>query len=154
MRGMIGGEGVEMRYEKRVDIIFGCGVRYVEVGWGNVIGGKGEGGENVMGVKGRGKDLGSERKMRVIREEGKLYRLKVKYGEEGVVVNVEMCDLMDEGEWVKGGKNGMEMYVREVDKEWGGVVGVIMKWVYENEKGGIGDMGCKGLGMEYVVKGV
>ena len=108
---------MEIRYEKRVDVIFGGGVKYVDVGCRKVIGGKGEGGENVMGVKGRRGNLREERNMCVIREEGKLYRLKVKYGDEGLVVNVEMCDFMDEGEWVKGGKNGMEMYVREVDKE-------------------------------------
>ena len=69
---MIGGEGVEVMYEKRVEVIFGGEVGYVDLGRGEVIGGKGEGGEKMMGVKGRVRNFGKERNMWVMREEGSL----------------------------------------------------------------------------------
>ena len=63
-------------------------------------------------------------------------------------MKVEMWELMDEGRRVKGGKKGEEMYVKEVGRERGMVVGVMMKWMEKEKKGEVKDMGWKGLGME------
>ena len=67
-----------MRFGKRVDMMLGGGVGYVDLGRKEMIGGKGEGGEKVMRVKGRREGFGGERKLWVMWEEGSLFWLKGK----------------------------------------------------------------------------
>ena len=69
--------------------------------------------------------------------------LHVKYADEPLLLNVEMCDFIHDGESVNRPNNAMEIYLTELDNESPRLVRLIMKSVYENDKRRIRHIGCK-----------
>lgn len=91
---MIPPHGLEITYDKTVHIIFPSPVRYVDLGSPNLIAGKADGAENVIRVKATRKHFRSETNMSVITEDGNFYTFNVKYADEPLLLNVEMCDFI------------------------------------------------------------
>ena len=92
--------------------------------------------------------------MSVITEDGNFYSFNVKYADEPLLLNVEMCDFIHDGETVNRPNNAMEIYLTELDNESPRLVRLIMKSVYERDKRRIRHIGCKRFGVQFLLKGL
>ena len=97
---MIPPHGLEITYDKTVHVVFPSSVKYVDLGSPNLIAGKADGAENVIRVKATRKHFRNETNMSVITEDGNFYTFNVKYADEPLLLNVEMCDFIHDGEAV------------------------------------------------------
>ena len=97
---MIPPHGLEVTYGKTVHILFPSEVRYVDLGSPDLIAGKADGAENVIRVKATARNFPGETNMSVITEDGSFYTFNVKYADEPLLLNVEMCDFIHDGEAV------------------------------------------------------
>ena len=151
---MIPPHGLEITYDKTVHIIFPSPVRYVDLGSPNLIAGKADGAENVIRVKATRKHFRSETNMSVITEDGNFYTFNVKYADEPLLLNVEMCDFIHDGEAVNRPNNAMEIYLQELAGESPRLVRLIMKSVYMQDKRKVKHVGSKRFGVQYLLKGL
>ena len=151
---MIPPHGLEITYDKTVHVIFPSPVRYVDLGSTDLIAGKADGAENVIRVKATTKNFRQETNMSVITEDGNFYSFNVKYSDEPLLLNVEMCDFIHDGETVNRPNNAMEIYLTELDNESPRLVRLIMKSVYERDKRRIRHIGCKRFGVQFLLKGL
>ncbi len=95
---MVPPHGLEVTYDKTVHVIFPAEVRYVDLGSPDLIAGKADGAENVIRVKATVRNFPNETNMSVITEDGSFYTFNVKYAAEPLLLNVEMCDFIHDGE--------------------------------------------------------
>lgn len=151
---MIPPHGLEITYDKTVHVIFPSPVRYVDLGSTDLIAGKADGAENVIRVKATTKNFRQETNMSVITEDGNFYSFNVKYADEPLLLNVEMCDFIHDGKTVNRPNNAMEIYLTELDNESPRLVRLIMKSVYERDKRRIRHIGCKRFGVQFLLKGL
>lgn len=151
---MIPPHGLEITYDKTVHVIFPAPVRYVDLGSPNLIAGKADGAENVIRVKATTRHFRQETNMSVITEDGNFYTFNVKYADEPLLLNVEMCDFIHDGESVNRPNNTMEIYLTELDNESPRLVRLIMKSVHENDKRRIRHIGSKRFGVQFLLKGM
>ena len=151
---MIPPHGLEITYDKTVHVIFPAPVRYVDLGSPNLIAGKADGAENVIRVKATTRHFRQETNMSVITEDGNFYTFNVKYAAEPLLLNVEMCDFIHDGESVNRPNNAMEIYLTELDNESPRLVRLIMKSVHENDKRRIRHIGSKRFGVQFLLKGM
>ena len=151
---MIPPHGLEITYDKTVHVIFPAPVRYVDLGSPNLIAGKADGAENVIRVKATTRHFRQETNMLVITEDGNFYTFNVKYADEPLLLNVEMCDFIHDGESVNRPNNAMEIYLTELDNESPRLVRLIMKSVHENDKRRIRHIGSKRFGVQFLLKGM
>lgn len=151
---MIPPHGLEIAYDKTVHVIFPAPVRYVDLGSPNLIAGKADGAENVIRVKATTRHFRQETNMSVITEDGNFYTFNVKYADEPLLLNVEMCDFIHDGESVNRPNNAMEIYLTELDNESPRLVRLIMKSVHENDKRRIRHIGSKRFGVQFLLKGM
>lgn len=151
---MIPPHGLEITYDKTVHVIFPAPVRYVDLGSPNLIAGKADGAENVIRVKATTRHFRQETNMSVITEDGNFYTFNVKYADEPLLLNVEMCDFIHDGESVNRPNNAMEIYLTELDNESPRLVRLIMKSVHENDKRRICHIGSKRFGVQFLLKGM
>ena len=151
---MIPPHGLEITYDKTVHIIFPAPVKYVDLGSTDLIAGKADGAENVIRVKATTRDFRQETNMSVITEDGNFYTFNVKYADEPLLLNVEMCDFIHDGETVNRPNNAMEIYLTELAEESPRLVRLIMKSVYEDDRRRIRHIGCKRFGIQYLLKGI
>ena len=151
---MIPPHGLEITYDKTVHVIFPSPVRYVDLGSTDLIAGKADGAENVIRVKATTKNFRQETNMSVITEDGNFYSFNVKYADEPLLLNVEMCDFIHDGETVNRPNNAMEIYLTELDNESPRLVRLIMKSVYERDRRHIRHIGCKRFGVQFLLKGL
>lgn len=151
---MIPPHGLEITYDKTVHVIFPSPVRYVDLGSTDLIAGKADGAENVIRVKATTKNFRQETNMSVITEDGNFYSFNVKYADEPLLLNMEMCDFIHDGETVNRPNNAMEIYLTELDNESPRLVRLIMKSVYERDRRRIRHIGCKRFGVQFLLKGL
>ncbi len=151
---MIPPHGLEITYDKTVHVIFPAPVKYVDLGSTDLLAGKADGAENVIRVKAATKHFRQETNMSVITEDGNFYSFNVKYADEPLLLNVEMCDFIHDGETVNRPNNAMEIYLTELDNESPRLVRLIMKSVYERDKRRIRHVGCKRFGVQFLLKGL
>ena len=151
---MIPPHGLEITYDKTVHVIFPAPVRYVDLGSPNLIAGKADGAVNVIRVKATTRHFRQETNMSVITEDGNFYTFNVKYADEPLLLNVEMCDFIHDGESVNRPNNAMEIYLTELDNESPRLVRLIMKSVHENDKRRIRHIGSKRFGVQFLLKGM
>lgn len=151
---MIPPHGLEITYDKTVHVIFPAPVRYVDLGSPNLIAGKADGAENVIRVKATTRHFRQETNMSVITEDGNFYTFNVKYADEPLLLNVEMCDFIHDGESVNRPNNAMEIYLTELDNESPRLVRLIMKSVHENDKRRIRHIGSKRFGVQFLLRGM
>ena len=151
---MIPPHGLEITYDKTVHIIFPSPVRYVDLGSPNLIAGKADGAENVIRVKATRKHFRSETNMSVITEDGNFYTFNVKYADEPLLLNVEMCDFIHDGEAVNRPNNAQEIYLKELGSESPMLVRLIMKSIHKQNKREVKHIGCKRFGIQYLLKGI
>ena len=151
---MIPPHGLEITYDKTVHVIFPAPVRYVDLGSPNLIAGKADGAENVIRVKATTRHFRQETNMSVITEDGNFYTFNVKYADQPLLLNVEMCDFVHDGESVSCPNNAMEIYLTELDNESPRLVRLIMKSVHENDKRRIRHIGSKRFGVQFLLKGM
>ncbi|UVS41422.1 conjugative transposon protein TraN [Bacteroides fragilis] len=151
---MILPHGLEVTYDKTVHILFPASVRYVDLGSPNLIAGKADGAENVIRVKATVKNFQNETNMSVITEDGSFYTFNVKYADEPLLLNVEMCDFIHDGEAVNRPNNAQEIYLKELGSESPMLVHLIMKSVHKEDKRIVKHIGSKRFGIQYVLKGI
>ena len=151
---MIPPHGLEITYDKTVHIIFPSPVKYVDLGSTNLIAGKADAAENVIRVKAAKKHFRDETNMSVITEDGNFYTFNVKYADEPLLLNVEMCDFIHDGETVNRPNNAMEIYLQELDGESPRLVRLIMKSVHKQDKRRIRHIGSKRFGVQFLLKGL
>ena len=151
---MIPPHGLEVTYDKTVHIIFPAPVKYVDLGSPDLIAGKADGAENVIRIKATVKNFRKETNMSVITEDGSFYTFNVKYTDEPLLLNVEMCDFIHDGESVNRPNNSMEIYLKELGSESPMLVRLIMKSIYKNDKREIRHIGSKRFGIQYLLKGL
>ena len=108
---MIVPHGLEITYDKTVHVIFPSPIKYVDLGSTNLIAGKADAAENVIRVKAAKKYFRDETNMSVITEDGNFYTFNVRYADEPLLLNVEMCDFIHDGETVNRPNNAMEIYL-------------------------------------------
>ena len=151
---MIPPHGLEITYNKTVHLIFPSSVKYVDLGSTNLIAGKADGAENVIRVKATTKHFKKETNMSVITEDGNFYTFNVKYVDEPLLLNVEMCDFIHDGETVNRPNNAMEIYLQELGNESPRLVHLIMKSIHKQDKRRIKHIGCKRFGVQFLLKGL
>ena len=151
---MIPPHGLEVTYEKTVHIIFPAPVKYVDLGNTNLVAGKADGAENVLRVKAAVRNFTEETNMSVITEDGDFFSFNVKYVDEPLLLNIEMCDFIHDGEAVNRPNNAMEIYLTELDNESPRLVRLIMKSVYRDDKRRIRHIGSKRFGVQFLLKGL
>ena len=128
---MVPPHGLEVTYDKTVHVIFPSEVRYVDLGSPDLIAGKADGAENVIRVKATVRNFPNETNMSVITEDGSFYTFNVKYADEPLLLNVEMCDFIHDGEKVNRPNNAQEIYLRELASFALMLVrGMFAKWFY------------------------
>ena len=153
-RQMVTPYGVEVTFAKTVHIIFPAAVRYVDLGSNHIIAGKADGAENVIRVKATVKNFKNETNMSVITEDGSFYTFNVKYAKEPLLLNVEMCDFIHDGEAVNRPNNAQEIYLKELGSESPMLVRLIMKSIHKQNKREVKHIGCKRFGIQYLLKGI
>lgn len=151
---MIPPHGLEVTYDKTVHVIFPAAVRYVDLGSPNLIAGKADGAENVIRVKATVRNFRTETNMSVITEDGSFYTFNVKYADEPLLLNVEMCDFIHDGSAVNRPNNAMEVYLSELGSESPMLVRLIMQSIYKQNKREVKHIGCKRFGIQYLLKGI
>lgn len=151
---MISPHGLEITYDKTVHIIFPASIKYVDLGSTNLIAGKADGADNVLRVKATQKHFRNETNMSVITEDGNFYTFNVKYADEPLLLNVEMCDFIHDGETVNRPNNAMEIYLQELGSESPRLVSLIMKSIHKQDKRRIRHIGCKRFGVQFLLKGL
>ena len=151
---MIPPHGLEITYDKTVHVIFPAPVKYVDLGSTDLLAGKADGAENVIRMKAATKYFRQETNMSVITEDGNFYSFNVKYADEPLLLNVEMCDFIHDGETVNRPNNAMEIYLTELDNESPRLVRLIMKSVHQRDKRRIRHVGCKRFGVQFLLKGL
>ena len=143
---MIPPHGLEVTYDKTVHVIFPAEVRYVDLGSPDLIAGKADGAENVIRVKATVRNFPNETNMSVITEDGSFYTFNVKYAAEPLLLNVEMCDFIHDGEKVNRPNNAQEIYLKELGSESPMLVRLIMKSIHKQNKREVKHIGCKRFG--------
>ena len=151
---MIPPHGLEVTYEKTVHIIFPAPVKYVDLGNTNLVAGKADGAENVLRVKAAVRNFTEETNMSVITEDGDFFSFNVKYMDEPLLLNIEMCDFIHDGEAVNRPNNAMDIYLTELENESPRLVRLIMKSVYRDNKRRIRHIGSKRFGVQFLLKGL
>lgn len=151
---MIPPHGLEVTYDKTVHVIFPAAVRYVDLGSPNLIAGKADGAENVIRVKATVRDFRAETNMSVITEDGSFYTFNVRYAAEPLLLNVEMCDFIHDGESANRPNNAMEVYLTELGSESPLLVRLIMKSIHKQDRREVKHIGCKRFGVQYLLKGI
>ena len=151
---MVPPHGLEVTYDKTVHVIFPSEVRYVDLGSPDLIAGKADGAENVIRVKATVRNFPNETNMSVITEDGSFYTFNVKYADEPLLLNVEMCDFIHDGEKVNRPNNAQEIYLRELGSESPMLVRLIMKSILGQNKREVKHIGCKRFGIQYLLKGI
>lgn len=151
---MIPPHGLEVTYDKTVHIIFPAAVRYVDLGSPNLIAGKADGAENVIRVKATVRDFRTETNMSVITEDGSFYTFNVRYAAEPLLLNVEMCDFIHDGESANRPNNAMEVYLTELGSESPLLVRLIMKSIHKQDRREVKHIGCKRFDIQYLLKGI
>lgn len=151
---MIPPHGLEITYEKTVHIIFPAPVKYVDLGNTNLVAGKADGAENVLRVKAAVRNFTEETNMSVITEDGDFFSFNVKYVDEPLLLNIEMCDFIHDGEAVNRPNNAMDIYLTELENESPRLVRLIMKSVYRDNKRRIRHIGSKRFGVQFLLKGL
>ena len=151
---MVPPHGLEVTYDKTVHVIFPSEVRYVDLGSPDLIAGKADGAENVIRVKATVRDFPNETNMSVITEDGSFYAFNVKYAAEPLLLNVEMCDFIHDGEAVNRPNNAQEIYLKELGSESPMLVRLIMKSIHKQNKREVKHIGCKRFGIQYLLKGI
>ena len=131
---MVPPHGLEVTYDKTVHVIFPAEVRYVDLGSPDLIAGKADGAENVIRVKATVRNFPNETNMSVITEDGSFYTFNVKYAAEPLLLNVEMCDFIHDGEAVNRPNNAQEIYLKELGSESPMLVRLIMKSIHKQNK--------------------
>ena len=92
--------------------------------------------------------------MSVITEDGSFYTFNVKYAAEPLLLNVEMCDFIHDGEAVNRPNNAQEIYLKELGSESPMLVRLIMKSIHKQNKREVKHIGCKRFGIQYLLKGI
>src|SRR5699024_9217183 len=151
---MIPPHGLEITYDKTVHVIFPSPIKYVDLGSTSLIAGKADGAENVIRVKAARKHFRNETNMSVITEDGNFYTFNVKYADEPLLLNVEMCDFIHDGETVNRPNNAMEIYLQELGSESPRLVRLVMKSIHKQNKREVKHIGCKRFGIQYLLKGI
>lgn len=151
---MISPHGLEITYDKTVHLIFPAPIKYVDLGSTNLIAGKADGADNVIRVKATKKHFRDETNMSVITEDGNFYTFNVKYADEPLLLNVEMCDFIHDGETVNRPNNAMEIYLQELGSESPRLVSLIMKSIHKQDRRRIKHIGCKRFGVQFLLKGL
>ena len=151
---MVPPHGLEVTYDKTVHVIFPAEVRYVDLGSPDLIAGKADGAENVIRVKATVRNFPNETNMSVITEDGSFYTFNVKYATEPLLLNVEMCDFIHDGEAVNRPNNAQEIYLKELGSESPMLVRLIMKSIHKQNKREVKHIGCKRFGIQYLLKGI
>ena len=80
--------------------------------------------------------------------------LHVKYAAEPLLLNVEMCDFIHDGEAVNRPNNAQEIYLKELGSESPMLVRLIMKSIHKQNKREVKHIGCKRFGIQYLLKGI
>ncbi len=78
----------------------------------------------------------------------------MKYAEEPLLLNVEMCDFIHDGETVNRPNNAQEIYLKELGSESPKLVRLIMKSIHKQNKREVKHIGCKRFGIQYLLKGI
>ena len=151
---MIPPHGLEVTYDKTVHVIFPAAVRYVDLGSPNLIAGKADGAENVIRVKATVRDFRAETNMSVITEDGSFYTFNIRYAAEPLLLNVEMCDFIHDGESANRPNNAMEVYLTELGSESPLLVRLIMKSIHKQDRREVKHICCKRFGVQYLLKGI
>ena len=151
---MIPPHGLEVTYGKTVHILFPAEVRYVDLGSPNLIAGKADGAENVIRVKSTVKGFQGETNMSVITEDGCFYSFNVRYADEPLLLNVEMADIIHDGESANRPNNAQEVYLNELGSESPMLVRLIMKSIYRQDRRTVKHIGSKRFGVQYLLKGI
>ena len=151
---MIPPHGLEVTYGKTVHILFPAEVRYVDLGSPDLIAGKADGVENVIRVKSTVKGFQGETNMSVITEDGCFYTFNVRYADEPLLLNVEMTDIIHDGESANRPNNAQEVYLNELGSESPMLVRLIMKSIYRQDRRTVKHIGCKRFGVQYLLKGI
>ena len=151
---MIAPHGLEITYDKTVHVIFPSPIKYVDLGSTNLIAGKADAAENVIRVKAAKKHFRDETNMSVITEDGNFYTFNVRYADEPLLLNVEMCDFIHDGETVNRPNNAQEIYLKELGSESPMLVRLIMKSIHKQNKREVKHIGCKRFGIQYLLKGI
>ena len=151
---MIPPHGLEVTYGKTVHILFPAEVRYVDLGSPDLIAGKADGAANVIRVKSTVKGFQGETNMSVITEDGCFYTFNVRYADEPLLLNVEMVDIIHDGESANRPNNAQEVYLNELGSESPMLVRLIMKSIYRQDRRTVKHIGCKRFGVQYLLKGI
>ena len=80
--------------------------------------------------------------------------LHVKYADEPLLLNVEMCDFIHDGSAVNRPNNAMEIYLTELGSESPLLVRLIMQSIHKQDKREVKHIGCKRFGIQYLLKGI
>jgi len=120
----------------------------------NLIAGKADGAENVIRVKSTVKGFQGETNMSVITEDGCFYTFNVRYADEPLLLNVEMVDIIHDGESANRPNNAQEVYLNELGSESPMLVRLIMKSIYRQDRRTVKHIGCKRFGVQYLLKGI
>ena len=145
---------LEVTFSKTVHVIFPSAIRYVDLGSSDLLAAKADGTENVLRVKAALRDFSRESNLSVITEDGAYYSFNVKYADEPLLLNVEMCDFIHDGEAVNRPNNAMEIYLQELGNESPRLVRLVMKSVHGQDKRRVKHIGCKRFGVQYLLKGL
>ena len=145
---------LEVTFSKTVHVIFPSAIRYVDLGSSDLLAAKADGTENVLRVKAALRDFSRESNLSVITEDGAYYSFNVKYADEPLLLNVEMCDFIHDGESVNRPNNAMEIYLQELAGDSPRLVRLIMKSVYGRDKRKVKHIGSKRFGVQYLLKGL
>ena len=151
---MVPPHGLEVTYDKTVHVIFPAEVRYVDLGSPDLIAGKADGAENVIRVKATVRNFPNETNMSVITEDGSFYTFNVKYAAEPLLLNVEMCDFIHDGEAVNRPNNALDIYLKELGSESPKLVQLINKSIHKENKRHVKHIGSKAFGIQYLLRGI
>ncbi|WDO12305.1 conjugative transposon protein TraN [Flavobacterium sp. WW92] len=141
---------MEVTYDKTSHIIFPAGIRYVDLGSGNLSAGKAEDAGNVLRIKAATKDFEGETNFSVITEDGKFYTFDVCYNPAPEVLGYDLLKMRT--------GHGRIASDRVLFEDLGSspptLAGLLMETIFTKDKRSVKHLGSKGYGIRFAIKGL
>lgn len=144
--------GLEVTFDKTSNIIFPAPILKVDLGSGNLVGGKFPGVENVLRIKAAIRQFKVETNFSVITKDGTFYTFNVRYADEPAKLNINVKDLIYNFE--KDSTRQPPIFRKELGQSSTRLTEMIVKTIYKQDKRMIKHIGAKSFGIQCLLRGI
>lgn len=141
---------MQVTYNKTSHLIFPSAIRYVDLGSEYLIASKAEDAENVLRIKATVRDFEEETNFSVITDDGRFYNFNVFYSAYPASMNYDLLTMQKASDR----ENGNDVLFEELGNNSPSLAGLLLKTIYNQNKGFIKHIGSKSYGIQFLLKGI